>query len=199
MNKGSNTCPICGEGLLEPRAGKHHVEYEGVARDIDLLYSVCTGCGSEQGDATQIRENKRAMTRFKKEVDGLLAGSEIRALREQLGINQVEAAKIFGGGPVAFSKYEADDITQSEGMDKLLRVALAVPDAFDYLRFEAGLSARCEGGSESKAKQRSEEYKSARKFYASRLRNTLRDSGAKAVEAGMNEEKLAELLADKNH
>jgi HTH-type transcriptional regulator/antitoxin MqsA len=139
MNIPLTTCPICGGGQLEPKAGKHHVEYEGVARDIDLFYSVCNACGSEQGDATQMRENKRAMTRFKKEVDGLLAGSEIRALREQLGINQVEAAKIFGGGPVAFSKYEADDITQSEGMDKLLRVAREVPEAYALLRELAGL------------------------------------------------------------
>lgn len=197
MNISLTACPICGEGQLQPKSGKHHVEYEGVARDIDLFYSVCSACGSEQGDATQMRDNKRAMTRFKKEVDGLLAGGEIRALREQLGINQVEAAKIFGGGPVAFSKYEADDITQSGGMDKLLRVALAVPDAFDYLRFEAGLSARCEGVGESKAKQSSKEYKSARTFYASRLRKTLRESGVQAAEAGMTEEKLVELLADK--
>jgi HTH-type transcriptional regulator/antitoxin MqsA len=139
MNAPLKICPICGDGQLTPKAGKHHVEYEGVARDIDLRYSVCSACGSEQGDATQMRENKRAMTRFKKEVDGLLAGSEIRALREQLGINQVEAARIFGGGPVAFSKYEADDITQSEGMDKLLRVARNVPDAYAYLRELAGL------------------------------------------------------------
>jgi len=151
MNIPSNTCPICGEGQLEPKAGKHHVEYEGVARDIDLFYSGCTACGSEQGDATQMRENKRAMTRFKKEVAGLLAGSEIRALREQLGINQVEAAKIFGGGPVAFSKYEADDITQSEGMDKLLRVALEVPDAFSYLRVLAGLPINSGSGNKSRA------------------------------------------------
>lgn len=139
MNTKVKPCMICGEGELEPRLGKNRVEYEGVARDLDLHYSVCTSCGSEQGDATQMRENKRAMTRFRKEVDGLLTGSEVRAARETLGISQAEATKIFGGGPVAFSKYEADDITQSEGMDKLLRAALAVPDAFAYLKRLAGL------------------------------------------------------------
>src|SRR5690606_35452591 len=63
----------------------------------------------------------------------------IRALREHLGINQAEATSIFGGGPVACSKYEADDITQSEGMDKLLRVAQFVPQAYAHLRRLAGI------------------------------------------------------------
>lgn len=71
-------CPICGEGVLEPRLGSNRVEYEGVTRNLSLHYSVCTACGSEQGDATQLRENKLATTRFKKEVDDLLTGNEIR-------------------------------------------------------------------------------------------------------------------------
>jgi len=139
MNSNAKPCQICGEGYLEPCIGKNRVEYEGVAKELDLHYSICSACGSEQGDSTQMRENKRAMTRFKKEVDGLLTGSQVRKARESLRISQTEATRIFGGGPVAFSKYEADDITQSEGMDKLLRVALAVPDAFAYLKSMAGL------------------------------------------------------------
>lgn len=139
MNPILDNCLICGEGQLEPKTAKHHVEYQGAARDIDLFYSVCTFCGSEQSDAIQMRENKRAMTRFKKEVDGLLTGLQVRQTRESLDISQAEAARIFGGGPVAFSKYEADDITQSEGMDKLLRVAMAVPEAYAYLKSMADL------------------------------------------------------------
>jgi HTH-type transcriptional regulator/antitoxin MqsA len=40
---------------------------------------------------------------------------------------------LFGGDPVAFSKYEADDVTQSDAMDKLLRVVSFVPAVFAYL------------------------------------------------------------------
>lgn len=46
-----------------------------------------------------------------------------------MGINKSEAARIFGGGPVAFSKYEADDLAQSGVMDRFLRLAAAVPEA----------------------------------------------------------------------
>lgn len=66
-------------------------------------------------------------------MDGLLTGAQIRTLRESLGLTQAQAARIFGGGPVAFSKYEHDDVTQSDAMDKLLRVANAVPEALAHL------------------------------------------------------------------
>jgi HTH-type transcriptional regulator/antitoxin MqsA len=63
----------------------------------------------------------------------VLTGKEVRALRQKLGLIQADAASLFGGGPVAFSKYEADDVTQSDAMDKLLRVVSFVPAVFAYL------------------------------------------------------------------
>lgn len=77
------------------------------------------------------------MIAFKKQVDGLLSGHQVHELRNQLGLNQSQAAAIFGGGPTAFSKYESDDVMQSEPMDKLLRVAKDIPDAYFHL---AGIS-----------------------------------------------------------
>ncbi len=132
-------CPICEEGNLSEKVSKQRVDYKGRTAELDLHFSVCDSCGSEQADAGQVRMNKRSMTRFKKLVDGLLAGSEVRSVRQKLGLTQSDAAKIFGGGPVAFSKYEADDVAQSEAMDKLLRVVSEVSEAFDYLTKRAGL------------------------------------------------------------
>lgn len=126
-------CPICEEGNLSERVGKNRVDYKGSVTELDSHFSVCDSCGSEQANAQQVRMNKRYMVAFKKQVDGLLTGSEVKSVREKLGLTQLDAAKIFGGGPVAFSKYEADDVTQSEAMDKLLCVAVEVPGAFDYL------------------------------------------------------------------
>lgn len=139
MTKQDRICLICGEGHLEVRVDKNLVEYKGRSTELDAHYSVCDSCGSEQADAEQARQNKRAMLAFKKKVDGLLTGKEIRALRNRLGINQSQAAAIFGGGPVAFSKYESDDVAQSEAMDKLLRLVEEVPAAFKYLVQRAGI------------------------------------------------------------
>ncbi|RME36664.1 MAG: type II toxin-antitoxin system MqsA family antitoxin [Deltaproteobacteria bacterium] len=140
MTARANTCPICGEGRLREQVGTNRVAYRDQSTELELHYSVCDSCGSEQSDAAQLRANKRAMVAFKKKVDGLLSGEEVRRIRERLGLSQAEAARVFGGGPVAFSKYESNDVAQSEAMDKLLRLAAEVPEAFCYLRRMAGFA-----------------------------------------------------------
>lgn len=137
--KDKEICPICDEGHLEQFLDKNSVEYKGHTTELNSYYSVCDTCGCEQTNATQMRNNKRTMLAFKKEVDGLLTGEEIRKIRSFLGITQNEAAIIFGGGTVAFSKYENNDIAQSVSMDKLLRVANEVPEAFHVLAKKVGI------------------------------------------------------------
>lgn len=133
MTVSGERCPICGQGHLVEATEFNMVEYGGRTTSLPMLYSVCDVCGSDQSDAAQTRANKRAMIAFRKQVAGLLTGAEVRALRERLGLNQTQAARIFGGGPVAFSKYENDDVAQSEAMDRLLRVAGEVPGALACL------------------------------------------------------------------
>ena len=139
MIDSTDLCPICGEGRLHPKIEKNPVEYKGETTELAIHFSLCDACGSEQADAAQTRANKRLMIAFKKRVDGLLAGGEVRVLRDKLGLSQAEAAQVFGGGQVAFSKYEHDDVAQSEAMDKLLRLAAELPSAFDLLCRQAGL------------------------------------------------------------
>lgn len=139
MKNQKTLCPICGEGYLHEHIEQEEVEYNGHKSMTPLYYSECDACGCEQADATQTRNNKRAMIAFKKTVDGLLTGEELKALRIHLGINQNQAAAIFGGGPVAFSKYENDDVMQSEAMDRLLRLADEIPAAFDFLVKKSGV------------------------------------------------------------
>ncbi|MGL5596814.1 MAG: type II toxin-antitoxin system MqsA family antitoxin [Aeromonas sp.] len=138
------TCPICGAGLLHPHNELMAVEHLGQHGTIESHYAVCDACGSEQAGATEARLNKRAMIAFKKRVQGLLTGNEVRELRKRWGLSQEDAAKAFGGGPVAFSKYEADDVMQSDAMDKLLRLAADVPAALDKLLADAKILRQAE-------------------------------------------------------
>ena len=97
---------------------------------MTLHFAECDACGSEiTGDADS-RANKRAVLAFRKSVDGVLTGAETRALREKYSITQDQAARLFGGGPKAFSKYEADDVAHAAAMDTLLRLALRSEDTF---------------------------------------------------------------------
>lgn len=142
--KNISTCPICEEGTLEARVGTNEVEYKGQGKTIPMHYSECACCGSDQASSADLRKNKRLMIEFKKEVDGLLTGKELKEIRLELGLTQADAAKIFGGGPVAFSKYEADDVAQAESMDKLLRLAHAVPEAYAHLTHNSGYAKEVE-------------------------------------------------------
>ena len=139
MKETKMRCPICEEGYLDSRIDLDRVEYQGHHADLELHYSFCKTCGSEQANMDQLRFNKRSMVEFRKKVDGLLTGSQVRSIRKNLGLSQAEAARVFGGGPVAFSKYENDDVTQSEAMDKLLRLANEVPAGYDFLCKQGGI------------------------------------------------------------
>lgn len=133
-------CPVCGEGRLSQKSDAETFEYKGRSAQIPVLFAVCDSCGVDQACSDHLRANKRAVLAFHKQVDGLLTGSQVRDLRKGLGLSQSVAAQVFGGGPVAFSKYENDDVSQSEPMDKLMRVAMSVPQAFAWLAEYAGLS-----------------------------------------------------------
>ena len=54
----------------------------------------------------------------------------IRAIREACGLSQQAAARVFGGGPKAFEKYESGEVAPSSSMTRLLLLAAKRPDLF---------------------------------------------------------------------
>lgn len=145
MNHEPN-CPLCGEGVLETRIYGRDMQHKGIALLVEgLQYSYCPSCEAEITAPAQMDHNallirtayQQERARVKAE-QHMLTGEQIRAIREKLAITQKQAAKIFGGGPTAFSKYETEDIVQNTSMDKLLRLANAMPSAFAWLANRAG-------------------------------------------------------------
>lgn len=134
-------CPICGAGHVTDHVEQIEAEYKGHKGQVPSHYQQCDACGSDFAGAAEMRSNKRAVMAFRKQVDGLLSGAEIAALRERYKLNQKQAARLFGGGPVAFSKYENDDVAHSEAMDKLLRLVLRSEEAFWALVDQEGMTA----------------------------------------------------------
>jgi len=133
-------CPICGEGHVTDHVDQVESEYKGHKAMVPMHYQLCDSCHSDFAGAKQSRLNKRGAMAFRKSVDGLLTGAEICALRDKYKLTQAQAAKLFGGGPVAFSKYENDDVAQSEPMDTLLRVMLRSESAFWELVDHKGMA-----------------------------------------------------------
>lgn len=134
-------CPICGEGHVTEQVQMVESEYKGQKEELPLHFKLCDTCTSDFAGAAESKLNKRVLMAFRKRVDGLLTGAEITALRQQYNLTQGHAAKLFGGGPVAFSKYENDDVSQSESMDTLLRLIRRSTAAFWELVDEKGMRA----------------------------------------------------------
>ncbi len=134
-------CPICGEGHVTASVQMVEYEYKGHKAELPSHYKQCDTCTSDFAGMAESKLNKRIVMAFRKQVDGLLTGDEITALRKQYKLTQAQAARLFGGGPVAFSKYENDDVAQSEAMDTLLRLVRRSPAAFWALVEEKGLQA----------------------------------------------------------
>ena len=63
-----------------------------------------------------------------------ISPEEIRAIRTDLGLSQVEAGKLLGGGPRAFTKYEAGTVKPAASVVALLRVLEANPSAITTLQ-----------------------------------------------------------------
>lgn len=123
-------CPLCEEGHTTLHYAQTEVEYAGKKGVIETQLRRCDVCESELVGDVEGRANKRAMIAFRKTVDGLLTGEEIRAIRDKYRLTQTQAAQLFGGGPVAFSKYENDDVAHSDAMDNLLRLVMQSEEAF---------------------------------------------------------------------
>lgn len=133
MSYQKEACPICGEGSLSNASYVRKVEHNGKHGSITTHMSICDTCGCEQASPSQVRDNRREFTAFQKRAESRLSGKEIKQIRTKLNLKQSEASKLFGGGTNSFAKYEADDVTQSDAMDKLIRICSEVPQAYSWL------------------------------------------------------------------
>jgi HTH-type transcriptional regulator/antitoxin MqsA len=140
-------CPLCGEGHVTAQVQMAANEYKGHQTELPLHFRQCDTCTSDFAGAAESKLNRRVLMAFRKQVDGLLTGEEITALRKQYQLTQGQAARLFGGGPVAFSKYENDDVAQSEAMDTLLRLVRRSPESFWALLAEKGMESEFMGQS----------------------------------------------------
>ena len=140
MNK--QKCFDCGAPEVQFFTESESFDYKGQSLTVDVEYTVCPNCGADAILPDQIKRNDGRVRDAWRKADGLLTGTEIADMRKKLGLTQQDAAKVFGGGINAFSKYERGEVIQSEGMDKLMRLALEDKPVhvFGWLRNHAGMA-----------------------------------------------------------
>jgi HTH-type transcriptional regulator/antitoxin MqsA len=129
-------CKICKSEDISGFVEVEDISYKGKTLQVSIAYSVCNNCNREFVSKPQIIQNELALRAVKKTFDGLLSSEEIVRAREELSLTQEQAARVFGGGRNAFSKYERGEVSQSVAMDKLIRICLNHRDIFRELARE---------------------------------------------------------------
>ena len=135
-------CPMCDSNSLT--AARYSTLFAHGASKIlveDLEKYDCAACHSDPIFPDQVRRNQIKIADARRRADGFLTSTEIRQIRNRLGLPQSAAANVFGGGDNAFSKYERGEVIQSFQMDRLLRLAVDVPAVMSQLAHYDGHTA----------------------------------------------------------
>lgn len=128
-------CPICGVGVMKKQTGTQTFEYKGEATTISNYEAwVCGQCKEAVVDGATLQESGRILKNFKRKVDGLLTGEQIREIRMKLGLTQEQLSDIIGGGLKSVARYESGKVCQSKGMDNLLRILNAYPETLNVIQ-----------------------------------------------------------------
>jgi HTH-type transcriptional regulator / antitoxin MqsA len=127
--------PVCPETGAPMRRGVRPMTltYKSETATFDMPGWYCEA--SEEGIHTgeDMKLSDRMLNRLKARTEGLLEPEEIRRIRKKLGLNQVDAGEIIGGGPRAFQKYEAGDLLPSKAISSALVLLDRDPAALSVL------------------------------------------------------------------
>lgn len=140
-----SVCPRCKQQHVAEKIYSDTVEFRNLTLDVEGLQRyACSDCHFHWHTTEQTAHNQdvqRAAYQIERDRvrqrDGLLGSAEIAKAREALGLNQREAAQLFGGGFNAFNKYESGEVLQSQAMDRLLRLVVALGKALAVPMLEA--------------------------------------------------------------
>ncbi|MBK6999446.1 MAG: type II toxin-antitoxin system MqsA family antitoxin [Rhodoferax sp.] len=93
----------------------------------------CPVCGDCHFDAGEGERYGEAMDAFSAQVDAEIAAA-LRATRKKLGLRQVEAGHLFGGGSSAFSEYERGKTQPHKSTVLLFKLLDKHPELLNEIR-----------------------------------------------------------------
>jgi HTH-type transcriptional regulator/antitoxin MqsA len=125
-------CPVCETGELVLKQGQGDYHYRGQEFSLaDIEYAECPACQFEVILSDQSDRNEARIRDEQRRIDGLLTRAELTQLRQYFHLTPTQAAQVFGDP--AFAKYESGEETQSVTLNKLLKLAVAIPSCFEEL------------------------------------------------------------------
>ena len=123
-------CPSCGGAKLVHGTRDIPYTYKGKSMLIPKVTGdFCPACGEMVLDEKKSGHISAAMLDFNRQVNASLVDPAfIASVRKKLGLDQRDAAKLFGGGVNAFSRYENGKSKPPLALVKLLKVLDRHPD-----------------------------------------------------------------------
>jgi putative zinc finger/helix-turn-helix YgiT family protein len=120
-------CPFC-EGVRlteQDEIAEFNDRKNGVRLQYYKSLTSCLDCGERFEIPSQRAENSKRIAEARSVARGAPTAAEILALRKKWGLTIADAGALFGGGEIAFAKYEKGEIVPVQSMSKLLRLAIA--------------------------------------------------------------------------
>lgn len=129
-------CPACSAADLVQQSRDFPYAYKGQSTHIPAVTGeYCPTCGEMVLDASESERVSQVMLAFNRQVNASqIDPAYIVTVRKKLGLDQREAAEIFGGGVNAFSRYETGKASPSLALIKLLRLLDKHPELLHEVR-----------------------------------------------------------------
>src|SRR5436305_10686352 len=129
-------CLICARAELVHDTRDIPYTYKGESTILPAVTGdFCPACGEVVLEKSEAVRTSALMREFNKQVNASIVDPEfIVSVRKKLGLDQREAAEIFGGGINAFSRYENGKTKPPLALVKLLKVLDRHPDLLVRIR-----------------------------------------------------------------
>jgi HTH-type transcriptional regulator / antitoxin MqsA len=147
-------CPTCGIGKLIVATRDMPYDYKGkrtVIKAIKGKFCNNPKCREVIADIEESARMSKEMLEFNRKINRELTPIDLLAnVRERFKLNQQQAARVFGGGANAFSRYESGKTKPPLALIKLFEVLDKHPDLFkEVVDMDTGAGSslgRLEGG-----------------------------------------------------
>ena len=126
-------CLNCGQGSLRHAVKDVPYEYKGHATVVSKVAGWhCPHCHEVEFDSGEGKRFGATIKRIAAEIDAHEA-AELARIRKKLKLTQLEAARITGGGPNAFSRYERGKARPLPAVTNLFRLLDRHPELLNEL------------------------------------------------------------------
>jgi len=130
------TCPETGKPMVRDTRPMT-LAFKGHSITIDMPGWYCDDSSDSIHTGEDMKVSDAALQALKSKVENLLSPEEVRRIRVKMGLTQRQAGTLIGGGPNAFQKYEAGEVTVSKGISNFLRMLERHPEEIEELKKQA--------------------------------------------------------------